>query len=295
MNEEVQHCPLCDNTQSASFDQRTFRGQRVTNRICTTCGLVYQSPRMSLDELGKFYEAEYRQLYQSNQGPDAKDLAIQHSRAASLLTFTQKQVDHISNHLDIGCSAGSLLLRMQQEYNCKSVGIEPGNAYRTYASAQNLTVYESLESLQSSADIRFDLISMAHVLEHLPRPGEYLAHLRETLLTENGHLLIEVPNLYAHDSFEVAHLVSFSPHTLAQTVQKAGFEIVHFEQHGRPRSKLLPLYLTMLARPSTNSGRFQFELEKNVQQKRRLGLLRRRALTRLFPRQAWISVEQLAN
>lgn len=293
MSENVQHCPLCDSTQSTIFEQRIFRGQQVNNRICTTCGLVYQSPRMSQDELNKFYEAEYRQLYQSSEGPDAKDLAIQQSRAASLLTFTKKQVDRISNYLDIGCSAGSLLLRMQQEYHCQSVGIEPGNAYRTYASAQNLTVYESLETLQSSADTLFDFISLAHVLEHLPRPSEYLAYLRQALLTENGYLLVEVPNLYAHDSFEVAHLVSFSAHTLAQTVQKAGFKIIHLEQHGRPRSKLLPLYLTALAQPSINSKHFQIEPEKSVQRKRQLGLLRRHILTRLFPHQAWLPIEYL--
>ncbi len=97
--------------------------------------------------------------------------------------------------------------------------------------------------------MRFDLISLAHVLEHIANPVQYLAGLRQNWLTEEGSLLVEVPNLYCHDSFEVAHLVAYSPHSLTQTLQQAGFEIVVFVQHGRPRSSILPLYLTVLARP----------------------------------------------
>ncbi len=76
----VQHCPLCGGSRSNLFDRRSFRGQEVTNRICASCGLVFQSPRMADDELAAFYEQEYRQLYQGDQEPSAKDLAVQRLR-----------------------------------------------------------------------------------------------------------------------------------------------------------------------------------------------------------------------
>jgi hypothetical protein len=127
---------------------------------------------------------------------------------------------------------------------------------------------------------------MSHVLEHLPDPVTYLAHLRKVVLVPDGRLLLEVPNLYAHDSFEVAHLVSYSPHTLMQIVEKAGFEIVKLEKHGRPRSKLLPLYLTLLACPAA-SQTWSLRPERGVALKRRLGMLRRRIAEKLFPSRAW--------
>jgi trans-aconitate methyltransferase len=168
------------------------------------------------------------------------------------------------------------------------VGIEPGEAYREYASRQGLKVYKALDELENTAEARFDLVSMSHVLEHLPDPVGSLTHLLETVLAPDGWLLLEVPNLYAHDSFEVAHLVSFSSHTLAQTVEKAGFEIVKLERHGRPRSQLLPLYITVLARPEVSQVH-KLLPEKQVLLKRRIGMFRRRILERLLPKRAWVT------
>src|SRR5574341_263365 len=109
MPEPVSSCPLCGRNQSALFDQRTFQGLPVTNRICQTCGLVFQSPRMTDAERAAFYTAEYRQLYQGWEGPDAKDLAVQSKRAESLLAFCQGRLPGARHYLDIGSSAGLLL------------------------------------------------------------------------------------------------------------------------------------------------------------------------------------------
>lgn len=286
-SEVPETCPLCGSSNSAPFDQRTFRGYPVTNRICSTCGLVYQSPHMSSQELEVFYEGEYRQLYQGNEGPNPKDLATQKERAEALLAFVEDRLPEVRRHLDIGCSAGLLLSRFQTAFGTDPIGVEPGNAYRAYAQERGLRVYPSLDELEASGEGRFDLVSMAHVLEHIAFPAEYLAHLRENLIAREGWLLIEVPNLYAHDCFEVAHLVSYSAHTLGQVLKKAGFEVLALQQHGRPRSEILPLYLTVLARPAKGNPPSKIEPDTGVTRKRQFGMLRRRVLSRLLPHKAW--------
>jgi SAM-dependent methyltransferase len=243
---------------------------------------------MTESELAAFYAAEYRRLYQGGEGPDAKDLAVQVGRAEALLAFCQARLAGVKRCLDIGCSAGSLLDAFQRAYGCQVVGVEPGAAYREYARGRGLDVVASLEDLPSTKPGRFDLISLAHVLEHLPDPVGYLANLRESLLEPGGWLLVEVPNLYAHDSFEVAHLVSYSAHTLRETLSQACFGILALEPHGRPRSRLLPLYLTVLARPVKTPAPSQVRLEGNVRLKRWWGMTRRRLLSRIFPCQAWL-------
>lgn len=288
-------CPLCGSQHSTLFDQRSFRGIPVTNRLCHKCGLVYQSPRMSDAELSAFYESEYRQLYQGDQGPDRKDLAVQSGRAAALLDFTLHYVKRVDRYLDIGCSAGLLLQSFQSAFACQPVGIEPGAAYRDYARQQGLQVYASLEELQAAQEARFDLISLAHVLEHLPDPVDYLRRLRMELLIQHGRLLVEVPNLYAHDSFEVAHLVSYSAHSLQQVLRKASFEILALQAHGRPRSDLIPLYLTALAIPAEPQDEYRLEPESGVAWKRRAGMLRRWLNTRLQPRRAWVPADKAAT
>ncbi len=288
MSQIVLACPLCGSGESASFDQRTFRGLPVVNCVCLSCGLVYQSPRMTDAELAVFYEAEYRQLYQGGQGPDARDLAGQDRRAEALLAFCTGRMPTVKRHLDIGCSAGLLLQGVQKAYGCQVTGVEPGDAYREYARQQGLSVYATLDELGLKKTPRFDLISLAHVLEHLPDPVGYLVGLREDLLEPGGRLLVEVPNLYAHDSFEVAHLIAYSAHTLTQTLRKAGLEIIVLEAHGRPRSQVLPLYLTAMARPAVNPAAFRIRREGGVRLKRWWGMSRRRLLERLTPRKAWL-------
>lgn len=274
MNQEVPSCPLCKGQRSDLFDQRTFRGIAVRNRICNTCGLVYESPRMSEDEADEFYKSEYRRLYQGGQeGPVLNEIVIQQARAEALFKLFDAKNKQVSRHLDIGCSAGLLLSKFREFYHCDSIGIEPGNAFREYARRQNLKIYSSLEELQHAREGSFDLISMSHVLEHLVDPVAYLVKLRESSLAQGGWLYLEVPNLYAHDSFEIAHLYSFSSHTLRQVLQQAGFEVVRVVKHGHPRSKITPLYLNVLAHPRHTGVILPgIKPERGVRSKRRLGL-----------------------
>ena len=287
----VEVCPLCGSTASELFDRRVVQAELVTNRLCKTCGMVYQSPRMSDSELDSFYEKEYRQVYQGCEGPNVKDLEVQRGRASALAGFIEDYIVPEVRHLDIGSSAGTLLLAFQERFQSTPVGVEPGTAYRSFAQSMGLTVYESLEQLRASEELPFQLISLAHVLEHIPNPVAYLSGLREEFLQEDGLLLVEVPNLYAHDSFEIAHMLAFSAHTLAQTLRKAGFKVIQSRKHGRPRSQLLPLYITMLACPEKVLSPDQKSLiqpEANVSMKRRLGMVRRRVLQKFFPHRAWL-------
>lgn len=288
MPEDVLNCPLCGSDRGQFFDRREFRGQVVTNRLCQECGLVYQSPRMTDAESATFYAEEYRLLYEGTADPTARNVTVQRARAESLYTFARPVVEKVTRHLDIGCSLGSLLQRFAETYHCQPVGIEPGGVHRAHARKEGLTVYASLEELAKVGEGRFDLISMSHVLEHLPDPVGYLTYLRESLLDPAGWLLLEVPNLYAHDSFEVAHLLAFSPHTLRETLCKSGFDIAKFERHGRPNSELIPLYLTVLCRCAPQMRLSPVCPEQWVGFKRRLGMLRRRVLEKIFPKRAWI-------
>jgi 2-polyprenyl-3-methyl-5-hydroxy-6-metoxy-1,4-benzoquinol methylase len=288
MTEIVQNCPLCDSMDSSLFDQRKFRGHPVSNRICRGCGLVYQSPRMTEAESQAFYETEYRLLYQGQEGPNSKDLAVQAARAEIALDFVHKQVSSAARILDIGCSTGIFLQQFQTHYRAQAFGVEPGKVYRQYAQSLGLEVYSSLDEVQHALGSRFNLVSMMHVLEHLPNPLEYLRNLREKYLEPDGWLLLEMPNLYAHDCFEIAHLISFSAHTLTQVVQKAGYRVVQFRAHGQPRSQLIPLYLTLLAQPDSNAS-FSFKPDHLVRTQRQVGFIRRWFVERLFPERAWIS------
>ena len=291
MPEDAKACPLCRNSGRTSFDQREFRGYRIENHMCTNCGLVYQTPRMTDEELQAFYVYEYRQVYQGREDPVRKDLVVQEKRARWLSYLLQEaEIMPVKRYLDIGCSTGILLEKISADFGCQAIGIEPGEAYRDYAHKHNLMVYASIEDLVEAGEKEFELISLVHVLEHLSDPIGYLRNIKQDHLKPGGFLLIEVPNLYAHDCFEIAHLVSFSASTLGQVVEQAGFRVRSLIKHGHPRSKLIPLYLTLLAEGDAGNTEAQINAEAGVRFKRQAGLLHRRILSRLFPKQAWINL-----
>ncbi|GAG55028.1 unnamed protein product, partial [marine sediment metagenome] len=96
---------------------------------------------MSEDELNSFYQKEYRQVYQGSEHPIQKDLSVQKKRSGFLIKVLQESgIENIDRHLDIGCSSGILLERVGEEFQCQVVGIEPGDAYRSYAESRGLKV-----------------------------------------------------------------------------------------------------------------------------------------------------------
>ena len=152
---------------------------------------------MTSTEADLFYTNGYS-LYGGSRGPHPRNLRDQRGRAKSLVNFARPYVHSVACHLDIGCSFGLLLQQFQEAYHCKAYGVEPGKAHRDLAHKTGLQVYATLDELKKSEENKFDLVSLIHVLEHLPDPVSYLSHLRETVLAQNGWLFIEVPNLYAH-------------------------------------------------------------------------------------------------
>jgi len=284
-------CPLCGEHRKKLIDRRNFRGVDVVNQLCRDCGLVYQSPRLSDESLNNFYRGAYRELYQGVDEVSPEVTVTQKKRALHLTDFINADVNPGSKVLDIGCSTGALLSTIQDKTGCDVLGIEPGDTYRAYAKEQGINVFTALEELEKTQTEPFDLIIMAHVLEHIVDPVTYLSDLKNKFLEPGGLLLIEVPNLYAHDCFELAHLVSFSRKTLENTLKKAGFSVIRTKVHGEPRSKILPLYIDVLAVPSSsNTGQDRISKEVGVYYKRKSALFLRKILQKLFPSLAWVSV-----
>jgi len=283
-------CILCGSNKQHIFAHAKSFGFPLVYYECENCGLVFQSTKESRAVDPAFYEETYRKIYQESVEPTPKDLWVQKQRAEHLLQYLISQSFSAPQRiLDIGASSGVLLHTFQAAYDSEVVGVEPGVAYRSYAQERGLNIFPSLEDLLQTNPKRFDLICLLHVLEHLLDPVETLTKIRENLLSERGLILIEVPNLYIHDSFELAHIACYSPHTLARTLRQSGYQLFNMKRHGIPRSSLLNLYLTCIAQPqSENTFRHPIRSESFVALKRKAGLLYRRFVQKFFPSKAWL-------
>ena len=286
---EVTECPLCGSSSNSLFESIAETERTLTYCMCGNCGTVYQSPRMTDSALETYYEAEYVAQHQHATGVTEKELRIQAGRARDLAQRLRSEISSVERHLDIGSSTGSLMLAIKQAYGNEAIGIEPAEVYRAYCEARGLRVVPDLQSLSEG---RFDLITMAHVVEHLPDPVGYLQAVREERLTADGTLLVEVPNLYGHPSVEIPHLFCFSSGTLSYALARAGYEVSHMVRHGSPRSKLIPLYLTAIARPA-GDVRPRKPGPRLVRIKRSIGMMWNRAASRVAPGLAWLPLPSL--
>jgi len=286
-------CLLCGSDHHHLFAKTESFGYPLVYDQCENCGLVFQSQAESQAADPEFYATTYRRIYQAHEEPTAKDLWVQSQRAQHLIeSLKSLGVREINTLLDIGASAGVLLQAFHQAFACRTTGVEPGDAYRAFAEQKGITMFPSVEALIAAGPERFDLVSLSHVLEHLPDPVGMLRQIRAELLSEDGLLLLEVPNFYAHDSYELAHLACYTPHTLREVLRQAGYDLVHFERHGVPRSGILNLYLTVLARPLAQAAPVAVRPERSVSFKRKLAMLYRRLVQKLFPHRAWLALPE---
>ncbi len=271
LSESISSCPLCESTRHSEYETLEHYGIRLTYLVCGNCGLVYQSPRIPETRVPEFYESQYRHLYLGQAAPCEQELQVQRKRASHLVDFLVKNKCIPTYHLDIGCGSGALLQATHSRFNCRVVGIELDEAHRAYAIENGLQVYHSLEAWRSNEIGLVDLVSLSHVLEHLTDPVTYLIRIRKDILGRDGYLLVEVPNLYFHPSLELAHTFALSLTTLRNVLHKAGFELVHHKSHSVPRSRLLPLYITVIAWPGEDTMQYPIKKDRYSRHRRKLG------------------------
>ena len=158
------------------------------------------SPQPSKEDLNKYYESLD---YISHT--DTKRNFIEYIYHVVRSYATNKKVQLITNLnsgkslLDIGCGTGDFLVSAKRN-NWKTIGIEPNEGARELAKNKlGNTVFDS-DHLGKLEPHSFDVITLWHVLEHLPDLEEHLS-LFKSLLKTNGRLIIAVPNYKSYDAY----------------------------------------------------------------------------------------------
>ena len=102
------------------------------------------------------------------------------------------------NLLDIGCGTGAFL-KTAKDDGWEVFGIEPNEKARDIANKSCEGSVFNIEKLEVFKAQTFDVITLWHVLEHLPNLHAQVLILK-TLLKPNGTLVIAVPNYKSYDA-----------------------------------------------------------------------------------------------
>lgn len=100
------------------------------------------------------------------------------------------------NLLDVGCGTGEFLLTCKNN-GWNVVGVEPNkNAKKLAETKLEVDIKNDILDLGNN---QFDVITLWHVLEHVPDLQGYIVKLKQ-LLKPNGVLVIAVPNFKSYDA-----------------------------------------------------------------------------------------------
>jgi len=198
------------------------------NVMCKSCGLIYVEPKMSREELARFYAEDYRKIYGGQESLEAEK---RHAQTAFKIIENNKLLDEVNRFLDIGCSTGELVKLMDDAVICCGNGIEPNRKHYEIAKSKGLQV-ENCGIEDYNPGFKFDIITMLNALEHVYSPTEVLTKIN-SLLDDGGYVLISVPDVYNKtihlpvDAFlSNAHIYNFSVVTLSALFNKCGFEVI---------------------------------------------------------------------
>lgn len=142
------------------------------------------------------------------------------------------------NFLDVGAGVGTLVaVAVGRGFAARGVELSAW-ASRFAREEKGLDVRTGLLEDAGFPDNHFDVITINHVLEHVPQPAETIAEIRR-ILKHDGLLVIGVPNIGSimaglkgkkWASLRPAeHVWHFAPATLKRLLLQGGFRELYFE------------------------------------------------------------------
>ena len=144
--------------------------------------------------------------------------------------------------LEVGAGLGSNLLSIAKVADVYAV--EPSPEAREHCASSGLRAVASLQDLPK--DLRFDVVLIRHVLEHVQDPRAMLLEVRP-LLKSSGQLIVALPCEPAGDGPSPQdidhHLYSWNRRTICNLLNDCGYEAVSAKFNWRNGRRLfLPLH-----------------------------------------------------
>jgi 2-polyprenyl-3-methyl-5-hydroxy-6-metoxy-1,4-benzoquinol methylase len=224
-----------------------------------TLDMLITSPQPSLGNLGKYYESEDYISHTDNKRSlfekmyhFIKNIALKNK--LNLINSLQPQKGRI---LDIGAGTGDFLSVAKND-GWETIGVEPSERAKSIAKNKGVSFVEQTSELENNS---FDLISMWHVLEHVPDLDAQIKELKR-LLKPSGTLIIAVPNFKSFDAkhygkFWAAYDVPIHFWHFSKTAIK-----LLFEKEEMKLEKILPMkfdsfYVSLLSE-KYKSGKMNF-------------------------------------
>jgi len=228
-------CPVCDSTRArpvvALRDVQFFTDSPstrkrvdVTQQQCLDCFALYLSPAYSR----RGFAVLFREAGRSYGATAARPTEQAAWLAERRLLRGGNEV------LDLGCYDGAFLAALPGDLRRVGVAADAPALARGHRRWPAITFVTGDPERFAYAGVP-DVVTMFHVLEHLPRPVAVLRRLRR-LARPGARLVVEVPILekgHTNDVngfFSLQHMTHFSRATLRACLARAGWGVVEWAE-----------------------------------------------------------------
>jgi 2-polyprenyl-3-methyl-5-hydroxy-6-metoxy-1,4-benzoquinol methylase len=258
-------CCLCQSESLSGFVRPDAKSSEpIALGECMKCGHVQQVNMPSPEELATYYSHHYRSDYKAVHVPKKKHVHRAGRVALERLQMLQKFQEGRRSLLDVGAGGGEFVY-LASRLGWDATGIEPNLGYSGFA-RNEYGVEVATGSLDDEAHRKVDVVTMFHVLEHIPSPQQSIQRIYHRLLPR-GLFFVEVPNMLQkdaspHNIFFKAHFQYFNKDTLL-FLTSGHFECLTLEHVGnlkavfRKRDEVMPARLPEQSVVSVNASRFR--------------------------------------
>jgi SAM-dependent methyltransferase len=243
------NCPLCGSSDTSMYHDKiwTVKGKVFE---CKKCDLLFISCQMTENETDIFYQNYGDHVVKRGfiQKDDPENLYYK------ILPEAMKRLDYIGSYfnanksiLEIGAAAGSFVgaLINYGSPSQKINALETCLKHSSYMKENfDIKVYQRFDQLP--INLKFDIICLFHVFEHILDPASFLQDIHSHI-EKPGKIIIEVPSsndpllrLYDCDEFkdfyfQPMHPFVYSPKSLEYILSENAFKverIIPYQRYG---------------------------------------------------------------
>jgi len=235
---------------------------------CSSCGLIYQYPIPSNEEISQFYPDAYSIYQQPRQSSYSRRmlLTLKNTMGYNHLEVPEKRRFFASFRrpkpvhniipfvpggavLDIGCGNGEQLLRLRSiGWRCQ--GVEFNEKAVAICRQHGLDVHHGDLKSAGFAPESFDFVTANHLIEHVPDPHALMSEIAR-VTKSGGAVLIRTPNSqsigrswFGSDWFAndvPRHLMLYSSRNLQLLAARHGLELEMMATPVKPKLLLRSL------------------------------------------------------
>lgn len=220
---KMRNCPVCDSAKYTHVLDKSG-GSYVK---CVKCTMIFLNPVFKKNFLDKYYRDldTGQAIIVENESSFYKEIYLKGLNKISK-TINKGKI------LDVGCSSG-VFLDIAKRRGWETFGIEPMKLEAEMCKNKGHTLYtKKLDDLK--IDLKFDVITLWDVFEHLPDGKEQLK-LFKSKLSPKGVIFMQIPNSDAlaprimHERCNmfdgIEHVNLYNPRTIKLIAQNVGLKI----------------------------------------------------------------------